>query len=252
MKINEGHKLFFRKANKNRTLLVIDVQPEIDNFAPNYDHCALARAMSEYNKVIYIVDEIMASGHIDEPDVHPKVREYLNEDQLPSLLEEYGYDSLEQAEEDEDYDLLDQVNYCPLSPHIDLRVKAYGGFLRIAMDIGLEYDAIEFFIDALKGKSTDVLFEKHEGFLSEFNMEMRRDDLVELAEELQSASSQFISGIPNDVWSMGPFDIAGGHRNYCVREITMALDILGIDYDLIEPLIYDKDQSSLSSTPPRK
>lgn len=232
--------------DKNRTLLVIDVQPEMDAHVSFYDHCALAKAMSEYPRVIYVVDENMAGGELTEPDVHPQVREYLNSDAAAEMLEERGYSSIEEAEEAEDWDLLDELHYCPLAPHIDLKIKAYGGPLRSAMDLGLEDEAIEFFTDMVSGTALDVLVEKYEDFLEDFNQEYGRSDSYELADEMYGIQTELVRGIPNEFFTqMGPFDIAGGHRSACVREVTMALEVLSVDYNLIEPLIYDKQRSSI-------
>lgn len=216
------------------TLLVIDVQPEMDKYEPGYDHCSLARLMSEYKTVIYIVDENMA-GHNTESlsSVHPKIKEYLIDPPDPDLSEE----ELEEYYERE----------CNIGSHIDLMVKAFGGHLRTAMDFGIEDEAISFFRDVKNNVPVIKLIDDHRDFISRMQDEYGRDDdIEEFTESLCYSYTELITGIPNEVWKRGPFDIAGGHRDACVREVTMALEILGVDYNLLENLIY-KQRSSLNA-----
>ena len=229
------NKKWHKISQSRSTLICIDIQKEASNYI-GFNYCELADFMSQYENVVYIVDENMA-GRTIEPDLHPQVKEYY-EDSAGNDL------NIDDYEDEEEYlQELDKAKYCSIPDHIDIKVKAYGGVLRTAIDMGVEEEAIKFYTTLLSGQNLNP--KEYEEFIEAFMTEYGRGDFEESFDELVHISSELINGISNYFWkSLGnSVDICGGGINECLKEVQMALEILGINYNTVEKFTYGKNKN---------
>lgn len=198
---------FVRKARSN-TLICVDIQVESEPYAKHINICGLSKLMSKYSNVIYIMDENMSGGEPSMPE---------------SLL--YTFES--------------EDGECSIPDNIDRVVKAYGGFFRSAIDMGVEEETIQFCKDLLVLDDESVM-DVHEGLLEMFAQEWGRSDYSEMFEEMKSLIDEPIQGLSRSFFESLPdgVDICGGGENECLREVTMALDIFDKDYNILREFVY--------------
>lgn len=191
------------QLKKSDTLVCVDIQ-EVAGFDFGLNMSDLALFMTLYPSVIYVLDEIMS------PEGLPQVP-------------------------------IDLMPYFTRASNYTIYTKEYNSFLRIANDFGLEEECLAFFQDEAKGIPFETLLKKHSHFLEEMRSEYGRDSLERMAEELIKSRGELVTGLDKSFFDecRGGIDICGGHRNECLKEVTSALQIHGISFNLIGAFIYD-------------
>ena len=239
---------WYKISQHTNTLVCIDIQEEWKEYFSNIDMCDFFKFINSYDKTIYVVDSL-ASGI----DFYSDYKAKLPKD----LAFQFYNNSNEDKNNDEfDFDSLYEYGECPVSPKIDFQIKNYGGILREAIDAGMDNE-VKFMLKSIINKDineekldyieeTIKELDKHTGidyWEKEFDF-LEADQLAQkIYEKFSYHSSELIQGIPNDFWkSLGSIDICGGGINECLAEVTAALDILDVQYNIINKYTYGSNE----------
>ncbi len=174
---------------------------DVQEGGPRVNTTRLAQAINAAPRVLFITDKIMTSNSTLPPD---------------ELLREF------EGEE--------------LPPHVYYVEKTYGGFLRFAVDINAEVHLAEMGFALRRGYPTpDTDYRCLEVVAQEFF----EGDMGKLREQL--VGDELVEGLPESIFA-GVRDrvvkLAGGAMGECLDEVTVWLNILGIEHETDWDLIY--------------
>ena len=197
-----GSTTAYAPQRKSSTLVCVDIQEG----APlgKMDVESLAEFIQGYEKVFFIIDQIMTTDPAP-PD-----------------------------------DLIDSFKNGKFPKNVEILEKEYGGLLRIAVDLDLENEAVSFFKDLRSSKDRDFLEKHHDEFLKAMLNEMGDDNYDDLFNRFDAVQDELVSGIDESIVDrMGDeIDLCGGARGECLKEMEMMFEIMGLEVNLVPQFTY--------------
>lgn len=206
----------FITESSNTNLLIIDVQPEYQNYSNNILPGVQQMIEKANGKVVIVYNDF---GGGDTPEA---VLNYLagHDDEYDG----YVYD-----EDEDDYVPAEQT---PLEQklHNAQFVQKEFGFLRGYMDSGVDDSTI---IEIIR-----AMYQQRENDSRDLNPEVLSDNAKDVLENY--GDSIFVQDwVPiHLLHSLQPFYMMGGGRNECLREIELICHAFNIKFKRIDSLVY--------------
>jgi len=206
----------FLTESSNTNLLIIDVQPEYQNYANNILPGVQQMIQKANGKIVIVYNDF---GGGDTPD---QVLNYL-------AGHDEEYDGYVYDDEEDDYIPAEQT---PLEQKLQNAqfIQKEFGFLRGYMDSGVDNHII---IEIIR-----AMYNQKQNDSRDLNPELLSDDAQEVLEN--NSDSIFVQDwVPiHLLHSLQPFYMMGGGRDQCLREIELVCHAFNIKFKRIDSLIY--------------